>query len=151
MISTLPFKRRGFTLIELMIVVAIVAIIAAVAMPSFFGQIRKSRRADAVSALSQVMQAQERYRADNSSYGNRFVLSSNTLSRVSEVSTDATQWDINSGYYRVTFVGTPSSTGYQVQAAARNEQVADTSCATMSITVANGGNATYSPSTCFAR
>jgi type IV pilus assembly protein PilE len=61
-------RTGGFTLIELMIVVAIVAIIAAVALPSYFGSIRKSRRADAVAAVSQIQQAQERWRANNPAY-----------------------------------------------------------------------------------
>ena len=40
---------KGFTLIELMVVLAIVAIIAAIAIPSYAAQVRKSRRADATS------------------------------------------------------------------------------------------------------
>ena len=58
-------RNRGFTLIELMIVVAIIAIIAAVALPSYFDSIRKSRRADAISEIARVQQAQERWRANN--------------------------------------------------------------------------------------
>ena len=53
-------KTRGFTLIELMIVVAVVAILAAVAIPSYQNQVQKSRRADAHSALMNAAQAMER-------------------------------------------------------------------------------------------
>jgi type IV pilus assembly protein PilE len=146
-----PRGARGFTLVELMIAVAIAGIIAAVAYPSFMGQVRKSRRADAVSALSQVMQAQERFRANNATYGSRFVLSSASLTNVSALAADATQWDLTGGRYRLTFSGSPTATGYTVQAAAQGGQTADTVCATMSIAVANGGNATYTPAACFSR
>ncbi len=59
---------RGFTLIELMIAVAIAAVLAAMALPSFNSAIHKSRRVDAMVALSAVQQAQERWRTNHSSY-----------------------------------------------------------------------------------
>ncbi|MET0718666.1 MAG: type IV pilin protein, partial [Pseudoxanthomonas sp.] len=59
---------RGFTLIELMIVVAVVAILAAVSYPSFQDQIRKSRRAQAKADLVEYAAAAERFHTSNNSY-----------------------------------------------------------------------------------
>ena len=59
---------KGFTLIELMIVVAIVAVLASIAYPSYQEQIAKAKRADAASALMTGAQALERYYTSNGSY-----------------------------------------------------------------------------------
>lgn len=54
-------SATGFSLIEVMIVVAIVAILAAVAYPSYIEQIAKGNRSECRSAVLQVLQQQERY------------------------------------------------------------------------------------------
>ena len=61
-------SKRGFTLIELMIVVAVVAILAAIANPTYMESERKGRRAEARAALMQEMQQQERFYTQVSSY-----------------------------------------------------------------------------------
>jgi len=59
---------KGFTLIELMIVVGIVAIIAAIAIPSYTNQVRKSHRAEAANGLGDLQLRQERWRSENPNY-----------------------------------------------------------------------------------
>jgi len=59
---------KGFTLIELMIVVAVVAIIAAVAIPAYSDYVTRAKRADAKSALLGVQLAEEKWRANNPAY-----------------------------------------------------------------------------------
>lgn len=63
-------RSSGFTLIELMIVVAVIAILAAIAFPAFNEQVRKSRRSEAASSMGQIQLALERWRADRPSYAN---------------------------------------------------------------------------------
>ena len=58
----------GFTMIEMMIVVAIISIIAAIAYPSYQDSVRKSRRADAKSVLLHAAQWMERFYTENNRY-----------------------------------------------------------------------------------
>lgn len=64
------FERRdsGFTLIELMIVVAIVGLLAAVALPSYSSYVKRSQRADARAQLLQAAQYMNKFYAANDSY-----------------------------------------------------------------------------------
>lgn len=59
---------RGFTLIELMIVVAVVAILVAIAVPAYQDQVRKSRRAQAKADLAEVIQMAERHHTVSNTY-----------------------------------------------------------------------------------
>ncbi len=61
-------KIGGFSLMELMIVVAIVAILGSIAYPSYLNQVTKSRRTDAQAVLMEAAQFMERFYTENNRY-----------------------------------------------------------------------------------
>ena len=68
-------RQAGFTLIEVMIVVAIIAILAAIALPAYSDYIRRGRIPEATSNLSSQRVKMEQWFQDNQSY---YTTSSNT-------------------------------------------------------------------------
>ena len=64
-------KRKGFTLIELMIVILIVAILAAVAVPLLTAQIEKAKWAEAQAGCGTIATALKAYVAEYKNHYNR--------------------------------------------------------------------------------
>ncbi|MCL5434895.1 MAG: type II secretion system protein GspG [Patescibacteria group bacterium] len=62
------FDKKGFTLVELLIVVAIIGVLATLLMVNFVGVRQRARDAQRKSDLRQIQSALEIYRADNSAY-----------------------------------------------------------------------------------
>jgi len=111
--------NRGFTLIELMLVIAVLGIIAAIAYPSFIGQIQKARRADAKQALFDVAAKLEQYYQDNKGYP--------TVANMDLLYPDvnATTFTSVEGHYTIGFNGVPTATTYSIQAVPTGAQFKD--------------------------
>ena len=64
--------QRGFTLVELMIVVTIIGLLAAVAIPGYSQYVRRAQRSEGMAALSAAAAAQEKYYLSNNTYAASF-------------------------------------------------------------------------------
>lgn len=119
-------SQLGFTLVEVLIALVIVGILAAVAYPSFSDAVRKSRRSEAMTALSAIQLAQERYRNNEPSYASDLV-DDLKLAQTTE-----------SGLYTLEVSGT--ATGYTAVAtpAAGSSQLKDGECAQLAVEMDNG-------------
>ena len=114
--------RRGFTLIELMIVVLVIAVLASIALSGYNNQVRKSRRSEAKQVLSDLSLKQEKYRSNNTTYG--------TALQIGGVAT--------AKYYTVTMVASSNTgTNYTFNAVPSGDQAKD-SCGTLTLKMLAG-------------
>lgn len=128
-----PFSnQRGFTLIELMIVIVIVSILVAIAVPSYTAQVQKSRRTEARTAILDLAGREERYFSTSNAYsqndGPLGYAAATSNVRIFNLS-------IGSGYYTVTVtvpditqVPTPANSYLITATAAGTTQVNDAAC-----------------------
>jgi type IV pilus assembly protein PilE len=127
--------QRGFTLIELMIVVAVAAVLALIAVPSYMDTVRKSRRADAMAGLMRWQQFQERVRGNQPAYA----------SAVASMPGPPSTSDSPEGHYTLS-IDAAGPAGYTMSATAKSgsPQFADTKCRKLTVTMSLGSITTKS-------
>ena len=116
-------SKNGFTLVELMIVISIIAILAAIAYPSYIDFVRKSRRADAQSALANVQLAQQKLRASCRFYAATLGAADNCGASAAD-STVGVPTTSPDGWYTLT-LSNASATSFTVTATGQRDQAND--------------------------
>ena len=136
----LTHTRRGFTLIELMVVLAVAAILSAVALPSYQGQVAKGRRADGKQALVELAQKLERFYTERGTFAGVGLGGGGLYPAVS-----------SGGYYSLAIIS-QTVDGFTLTATPRGNQAGD-ACAALGYNHLGdrsvGAGATLSPDQCW--
>lgn len=122
-------RQKGFTLIEIMIVVVIIGILASIAYPSYIDHLVRSRRNQAKACLQEMSQFMERFYTTNLRY---------------DVDRDGNAVDLPAGgcridgdldsFYEISFSGAVTARAYTLQAVPRGVQASrDVGCGTLTI------------------
>lgn len=126
-------KFKGFTLVELMIVVAIIAILASIAYPAYQDQVQKARRADGTSTLLDIASKLERYHSEFGSYTANLGTGNAGLGFDAAANTNTTS--SSEGYYQISIVLPAGNQTFTLTAdAAGSIQVGDTKCGNFTLT-----------------
>ena len=128
----------GFTLIELMVVVAIATILFSIAIPSYMTYIRQSRRTEAKTAVLELAGREERFLSTNPT---AYTSTANALG-YGTAAVPLTNFPVGSGYYQVTVcspacgpsaIATAPSYTVTATPVPGQSQVNDTQCTSFSV------------------
>lgn len=112
-------RARGFTLVELVIVLAVIAVLAAIAVNAYRDHVLRSNRTEAMAALSELAQRQEEYFGNQQSYAG-------------SLSTLNTSTTTDNGLYQLQ-ISASTTTSFTLQATAIDSQLQDDTCRTFEL------------------
>lgn len=121
-------RARGFTLVEIAVVLVVATVLVVLSVPSALSSLQKSRRSDAVAALTRTQLAQEQFRAHHGVYS----INASALVGASASRSEA-------GYYDIRLVQVQADR-YLATAVARADaaQAADRECLQLTLSVDQG-------------
>lgn len=112
------YSQSGFTMIELLIVIAIIGILTGIAYPSYQSHMQNTRRTDAHLSLLNAAQSLERCKATQYSYAGC----------AASVPTDTSQ-----DLYTISLTPAPTASSYTIVATPKGVQADDTACPTITL------------------
>lgn len=156
-------RRRGFTLVELMITVAVVAILAAIALPSYTQYIRRSDRTVVKSTMIDLIARQEGYNLDHKRYATTFAkLGFSSGAQYVDRQGNLSATSTSSSIYQASLQGNPGSSscppggsasaaGFTIAMVPIGAQAADTGCGTLCLSSAGIRSASGTSTDCWSR